>query len=62
LLYNLKHPHALITDSSKYLQHGFPRQMPGELCVQYVSNIYKYYIAYRLIMDKLEMKAKVKKQ
>lgn len=33
----------------------------GRETVQYVSNIYKYYIAYRLIMDKLEMKAKVKK-
>jgi membrane-bound lytic murein transglycosylase MltF len=34
----------------------------GRETVQYVSSIYKYYIAYRLIMDKLEMKAKVKKQ
>ena len=34
----------------------------GRETVKYVSNIYKYYIAYRLIMDKLEMKAKVKKQ
>jgi membrane-bound lytic murein transglycosylase MltF len=34
----------------------------GRETVQYVGNIYKYYIAYRLIMDKLDMKAKVKKQ
>jgi membrane-bound lytic murein transglycosylase MltF len=33
----------------------------GRETVQYVSNIYKYYIAYRLIVDKLDMKAKVKK-
>ena len=32
----------------------------GRETVQYVSNIYKYYIAYRLIMDKLDMKAKAK--
>jgi membrane-bound lytic murein transglycosylase MltF len=34
----------------------------GRETVQYVSNIYKYYIAYRLIMDKLDMKEKAKKQ
>jgi len=30
--------------------------------VQYVSNIYKYYIAYRWITDKLVLKAEVKKR
>ena len=33
----------------------------GRETVQHVSNIYKYYVAYRLILDKLDMKAKVKK-
>jgi membrane-bound lytic murein transglycosylase MltF len=33
----------------------------GRETVQYVSNIYKYYVAYRLIKDKLELKEKVKK-
>ena len=33
----------------------------GRETVQYVSNIYKYYVAYRLIVDKLELKAEVKK-
>ena len=33
----------------------------GRETVQYVSNIYKYYIAYRLIADKLELKKEVKK-
>ena len=28
----------------------------GRETVQYVSNIYKYYIAYRLIVDKLHVK------
>jgi len=37
-------------------------QRIGRETVQYVSNIYKYYIAYRLILDKLEMKAKAKKK
>jgi membrane-bound lytic murein transglycosylase MltF len=32
----------------------------GRETVQYVSNIYKYYIAYRLILDKLDMKKKAK--
>jgi membrane-bound lytic murein transglycosylase MltF len=34
----------------------------GRETVQYVSNIYKYYVAYRLILDKLELKAEVKKE
>ncbi|MGE5237285.1 MAG: lytic transglycosylase F, partial [Chloroflexota bacterium] len=34
----------------------------GRETVQYVSNIYKYYIAYRLALDELEMKRKVKKE
>jgi membrane-bound lytic murein transglycosylase MltF len=34
----------------------------GRETVQYVSNIYKYYVAYRLIVDKLELKAEVKKE
>jgi hypothetical protein len=34
----------------------------GRETVQYVSNIYKYYIAYRLIVDKLDMKQKAKKK
>lgn len=33
----------------------------GRETVQYVSNIYKYYVAYRLIVDKLERKQEVKK-
>jgi membrane-bound lytic murein transglycosylase MltF len=33
----------------------------GRETVQYVSNIYKYYIAYRLIVDKLQIKRKVLK-
>jgi len=37
------------------------RQIGGET-VQYVSNIYKYYTAYRLTVDKLEMKRKVKEK
>jgi membrane-bound lytic murein transglycosylase MltF len=32
----------------------------GRETVQYVSNIYKYYIAYRLIVDKLERKGEIK--
>jgi len=32
----------------------------GRAVSQYVSNIYKYYLAYRLTVDKLEMKRKVK--
>ncbi len=34
----------------------------GRETVQYVSNIFKYYVAYRLIVDKLELKAEVKKE
>jgi len=37
------------------------RRIGGET-VQYVSNIYKYYTAYRLTADKLEMKRKVKEK
>jgi hypothetical protein len=33
----------------------------GRETVQYVSNIYKYYVAYRLIVDKLKSKEEVKK-
>ena len=33
----------------------------GRETVQYVSNIYKYYVAYRLIRNKLELKEEVKK-
>jgi membrane-bound lytic murein transglycosylase MltF len=33
----------------------------GRETVQYVSNIYKYYVAYRLIVDKLELKEEAKK-
>jgi membrane-bound lytic murein transglycosylase MltF len=33
----------------------------GRETVQYVSNIYKYYVAYRRIVDKLESKEEVKK-
>jgi membrane-bound lytic murein transglycosylase MltF len=32
----------------------------GRETVQYVSNIYKYYTAYRLIVDKLELRKKAK--
>jgi membrane-bound lytic murein transglycosylase MltF len=34
----------------------------GRETVRYVSNIYKYYIAYRLIIDKLDMKREAKKE
>lgn len=34
----------------------------GHETVQYVSNIYKYYTAYRLIMDKLQLKKEAKKK
>jgi membrane-bound lytic murein transglycosylase MltF len=34
----------------------------GRETVQYVSNIYKYYTAYRLIMDKLRIKKEAKKK
>ncbi len=34
----------------------------GRETVQYVSNIYKYYIAYRLIVDKLDKKEKAKRK
>jgi membrane-bound lytic murein transglycosylase MltF len=34
----------------------------GRETLQYVSNIFKYYVAYRLIVDKLELKAEVKKE
>jgi len=34
----------------------------GRETVQYVSNIYKYYTAYRLIMDKLQRKEEAKKK
>jgi membrane-bound lytic murein transglycosylase MltF len=34
----------------------------GRETVQYVSNIYKYYTAYRLIMNKLDLKEKAKKK
>jgi membrane-bound lytic murein transglycosylase MltF len=34
----------------------------GRETVQYVSNIFKYYVAYRLIVDKLELKEEVKKE
>ena len=34
----------------------------GTDAVGYVSNIYKYYTAYRLIMDKLHLKPKTKKK
>ena len=33
----------------------------GRETVQYVSNIYKYYIAYRLIIDQLDLKEKAAK-
>jgi membrane-bound lytic murein transglycosylase MltF len=34
----------------------------GRETVQYVSNIYKYYTAYRLIMDKLQLKKEAKEK
>lgn len=34
----------------------------GRETVQYVSNIYKYYVAYRLIVDKLDLKKELKKR
>jgi membrane-bound lytic murein transglycosylase MltF len=34
----------------------------GRETVQYVSNIFKYYLAYRLIVDRKEFKAKIKKE
>jgi len=34
----------------------------GKETVQYVSNIFKYYIAYRLILGKEDLKAKIKKE
>jgi membrane-bound lytic murein transglycosylase MltF len=34
----------------------------GSETVKYVSNIFKYYLAYRLIVDKNELKANIKKQ
>jgi membrane-bound lytic murein transglycosylase MltF len=34
----------------------------GRETVNYVSNIYKYYTAYRLIINKLDMKEEVKKK
>jgi membrane-bound lytic murein transglycosylase MltF len=34
----------------------------GRETVQYVSNIYKYYVAYRLIVDKLQLKEEIKKE
>jgi len=34
----------------------------GRETVQYVSNIYKYYTAYRLIIDKLDLKREAKKE
>ena len=34
----------------------------GRETVQYVSNIYKYYTAYRLIVDKLDLKREVRKE
>ena len=34
----------------------------GRETVNYVSNIFKYYIAYRLIVDKEELKEKIEKQ
>ena len=36
-------------------------QLIGRETVQYVSNIYKYYIAYRLIIDQLNLKEKAAK-
>jgi membrane-bound lytic murein transglycosylase MltF len=37
-------------------------QKIGRETVQYVSNIYKYYIAYRLIVEKLDMKDEAKRK
>ena len=37
-------------------------QKIGRETVQYVSNIYKYYIAYRLIVEKLDMKEEAKRK
>jgi hypothetical protein len=37
-------------------------QKIGRETVQYVSNIYKYYIAYRLIVEKLDMKNEAKRK
>jgi membrane-bound lytic murein transglycosylase MltF len=34
----------------------------GRETVKYVSNIYKYFVAYRLIVDKLELKKEIKKE
>jgi membrane-bound lytic murein transglycosylase MltF len=34
----------------------------GRETVQYVSNIYKYYTAYRLIMERLKVKKEAKKK
>jgi membrane-bound lytic murein transglycosylase MltF len=34
----------------------------GRETVQYVSNIYKYYTAYRLIMDKMQLKKEAKQK
>ena len=34
----------------------------GRETVQYVSNVYKYYVAYRLIVDRLDLMDKVKVQ
>ena len=34
----------------------------GRETVNYVSNIFKYYLAYRIIADKKELKANIKKQ
>mgnify|MGYP001812460081 FL=1 len=34
----------------------------GRETVQYVSNIYKYYTAYRLIIDKLQLKKEAKQK
>jgi hypothetical protein len=34
----------------------------GRETVNYVSNIFKYYLAYRLIVDKEELKEKIEKQ
>jgi membrane-bound lytic murein transglycosylase MltF len=34
----------------------------GRETVQYVSNIYKYYTAYRLVTNKLDLKEKVKEK
>lgn len=34
----------------------------GRETINYVSNIFKYYLAYRLIVDKKELKVNIKKQ